>query len=143
MSCKWIAVVFSLLLFGVTLVPSASADEGNEKMIVNVEKGAVEVPGRVLGPGRYDLQFTNLEHNVLEIRDANGREAVGFFEVIPVWRANPTDNVTIQLSEPSRNSIARVTEFFYPGVNTGYEFLYPQASTTIVAHNTNIPQLLR
>jgi hypothetical protein len=139
MSCKWMAAVFSLFLFGTMLVPSANADLGNEKMIVKVEKGAVEVPGRVLGPGRYDLQFTSLEHNVLEIRTANGKNAVGFFEVVPVWRAHATNNVKVELSEPSRNSIARVTEFFYPGANTGYEFLYPHGT----AYNTNVPQLLR
>ena len=131
MKRKSMAVVFSLILFGTMLVvPRANADLGNEQMFVNIKNGPVEVPGKVLDPGRYDLQFTSLEHNVLEITTANGKEPVGFFEVIPVWRAKATDQTKLELSEPGRDSVARLNEFFYPGDNTGYEFVYPHASTT-------------
>jgi hypothetical protein len=81
-----VALIFCLALFGAVLVPNASANSGNEEMILTIKKAPVELPGHVLVPGKYDLKFTNLEHNEVVVRTADGSQPVGFFMVIPVTR---------------------------------------------------------
>jgi hypothetical protein len=128
-----VALIFCLALFGAVLVPNASANSGNEEMILTIKKAPVELPGHVLVPGKYDLKFTNLEHNEVVVRTADGSQPVGFFMVIPVTRNRVTNNPKLDIAEPSKGSIARLDEFFYPDLKTGYEFIYAHPQVTAQA----------
>jgi hypothetical protein len=140
MNYRFLAVVFCLALFGALFVPSARADEANQEMIMTIKKGALEVPGRVLQPGKYDLRFADIDQHVLEITTADGREPIGFFEVIPTSRLHRTDNVRLDLSEPAPGSVTRLTDFFYPDMKTGYKFEYPRPKVSIMASKTTQTQ---
>ncbi len=136
MNYRFLAVVFCLALFGALLVPSARADEADQKMIMTVRKGAVEVPGRILQPGKYDLKFADVDEHVLEITTADGREPIGFFEVVPISRLRRTDYVRLDLSEAAPGSVTRLSDFFYPDMKTGYKFEYPQPTVSAMASKT-------
>ncbi len=134
MSRKIFALMFCLAVFGVVFVPRASA-VNNDEMILNVRKGPVDVPGRVLEPGTYDLCFANLEHTIVFLSTANGREPIGFFPVIPVYRQDRTDNAVIRVSKAPKHAPAAIYSFFYPGRKTGYQFLYPHAEQEWLAES--------
>ncbi len=117
-------VVFVVALFGIVLLPAASAGTGNEEMIVTIKKAPVELPGQVLLPGKYDFKFSNDERQTMEITTADGQHPIGFFEVVPITRPNRLDQAEIDLTKPKPGSVPRIRDFFYPGTKTGYKFLY-------------------
>jgi len=121
-----LVMAFCFAMFGVVVVPNAKADSGNQEMVVTVKKGPVELPGHVLMPGKYDMQFTDLEHNVVLVRTADGKQPIGFFMVIPTTRNRITDNPKLDVGEAARGSVAKLNGFFYPDRKTGYEFIFPQ-----------------
>jgi hypothetical protein len=133
MKRNWFALAFCLMLLGAFFVPQAKANSGNEEMILTVSKAPLELPGHVLVPGKYDLQFTNLEHNEVLVRSADGTQPVGFFNVIPTTRNHVTDKATLDIAEPAKGAIARLDGFFYPDRTTGYDFIYPQPHVTATA----------
>jgi hypothetical protein len=143
MNRRLVAFVFCLALFGALLVPSARADEANQEMIVTIKNGALEIPGRVLEPGRYDVKFADLEHQVLLISTADGREPIGFFEVFPISRSHRTNHARLDLSEPAPGAVTRLTDFFYPGSKTGYELEYPQTQVEAMARGVTQTHLVR
>jgi hypothetical protein len=136
MNRKLAALVFCLALFGAPLVPSARADEGNQEMMVTIKNAPLEVPGSVLKPGKYDMRFAGLEHDVVEITTADGSKSIGFFEVLPVSRSHRSDHARLDLSKAAPGSVSRLTDFFYPDMKTGYEFQYSQPRVTAMASKT-------
>ncbi len=130
MKRKWFALAFCLMLIGAFFVPKAKANSGNEEMILTISKAPLELPGHVLAPGKYQLKFTDLEHQEVLVESANGSQPVGFFSVIPVTRNHITENPQFNIAEPAKGSIARLDGFFYPGRTTGYDFIYPQPHVT-------------
>jgi hypothetical protein len=43
----------ALALLPITLAPSAKADEWDKKTVITVQRGAVQIQGAVLEPGKY------------------------------------------------------------------------------------------
>jgi len=123
MKRKLWALVFTVLLVGM-FVPRARADEGNKEVIFSIN-GPVEMPGRVLAPGRYDLKLAEDNPSVAELWNAKGTKFYGFYETIPVDRSHVTDNVRFKLTETQSNAPERISAWFYPGDVQGNQFLYP------------------
>ena len=90
-----------------------------------MKKGPVEVPGSVLVPGSYSMEFSDENHGLVLITTADGKRPVGFFEVIPELRDRRSSHVKLQISNPVMGEAPRLDGFFYPNAKTGYEFLYP------------------
>jgi len=137
MNRKLFAIAFCLVLLGGIAVPSAKADTGNEEMTFIVKNGPIELPGRVLQPGRYDMKFIDLEHHVVLVTKADGSAPIGFFDVVPISRARLKDNAQLQLSKSAKAAPDRLRDFFYPDLHTGYKFMYPNSG----AHAYKLPRI--
>jgi hypothetical protein len=125
MNRKLAVTAFSALLIALCVaVPAARADVGNQEMIIRVKHAAVDMPGVVLTPGKYDMKFLDLEHKVVMITTADGQRPVGFFEVFPVSRNHRREKAKLMLSKNGAGAPPRLSEFFYPETRTGYEFIY-------------------
>jgi hypothetical protein len=135
---KLFAMLFSVVMLGLIGVPNAKADSGNEAINFTVKKGVVELPGRVLTPGTYDMRFLDMEHTVVLVTTANGTEPIGFFDVIPISRDRRRDHVKLEFSEPTKTAPERLMGFFYPDTKTGYEFQYPQPAATLQASKPQV-----
>jgi hypothetical protein len=114
---------FTLLLFGAFAVPSALA---MEPMITFKTNQPIEVPGHVIGPGKY--QIVNITPNsgtpVIDLVNSKDR-SLGFYQMQDVQRMNTPGRVIVKM-QPERDSLARLKEFFVPDSNIGYKFEYPQ-----------------
>jgi hypothetical protein len=133
---KWVAISFCILMLGFVAIPSAKADSWNQDIRFTVSKAPLEIPGHVLPPGKYDMRFLNFDHDFVFVRTAKG-EPIGFFDVVPIYRGNVTDNVKLGLSKANKGRPARLTRFYYPEMNTGYEFMYPHSR---IARSSHIAQ---
>jgi hypothetical protein len=121
-------------LFGALLVPVAKADGGNLQIIVTV-KNAVQLPGQLLAPGTYVWQFVDLEHQYLEVSPAGGADTtpLGFFQMVPISGREPADELRLDLTPAIPGVPQRITDFFYPGLYTGYRFQYRRSAAAFTA----------
>ena len=89
MSLKAFAAAVGLA--GLTLVPNAVADTWNKKTYITINE-AVQVPGKVLQPGRYVLKLTDSPSNRHIVQIFNDREdqLQTTILAIPNYRLQPT-----------------------------------------------------
>ena len=111
----------------------ATADEWNKR--TEFEFGApVEIPGHVLAAGKYVFQIldTPSDRNIVQVfsQDADGNETlIATIAAIPDYRYETPDKTLITFEERSAGAPEAIHSWFYPGENTGWEFVYPKAQT--------------
>jgi hypothetical protein len=134
MNRKLIVTACSACLIGLLLSADiARADIGDQEILFTVKRSPIELPGRALTPGTYEMKFQGLERNIVEITIANSGRAIGFFEVLPVTRNRRRDGVKMIFSPAAGGTPARLEEFFYPATKTGYKFIYAHPIAPAVA----------
>lgn len=109
------------------LAPSMSASVWDKRTTVTFS-GAVEVPGTVLQPGRYIMKLVDSPSDRHIVQFSNERENHVFATVlaIPAWRENPSDKTIFTFYEAPVGEPQAMRTWFYPGDNTGEEFVYPK-----------------
>jgi hypothetical protein len=136
MNRKLWGLLSALVLFGGLLVPAATATQGNKEVLFTVN-GPIEIPHRVLGPGRYELKLIGFGSPIVGVWNATGTHLYGFFETEPAYRNHATGKTKVVLSGSGKYAPKRLDEWFYPGDNTGNALLYPSVRNTIVAKNNS------
>jgi hypothetical protein len=107
------------------------ADEMNKRTEFEFS-APVEIPGQVLAPGKYVFELANdsSDLNLVQIfaEDSNGKESlVATLQTIPDYVSNTPDKPLIHFEERPSGSPEAIHSWFYPGENTGWEFVYPKA----------------
>jgi hypothetical protein len=141
-SWKALAAVSCL---GVTsfLVPQAAqADQWNKKTIITVNE-PIQVPGKVLEPGKYVMKLLDSQSNRHIVQVFNEREDQLQTTVlaIPNYRMQPTGDTEFQWWETPAGQPKAMRAWFYPGDNFGQEFAYPKNEAVQIAASTaqNVP----
>ena len=119
-----------IIAFTLIFELAAHADELNQSTKISFSK-AVQVPGRVLPAGNYEFVLaSDAGPNIVQIFNADGTELYATVQTIPAERARETDGTSITLAQrPDGRPDALVT-WFYPGMQTGHEFLYSKSEET-------------
>ena len=125
---KILVVVFAVVLLGGVLVPVARADQDNREVLFTVT-GPVELPGEVLGPGRYELKLQGDGSPIAGVWNANGQQFYGYFITIPVDRVHANGRSRVVLAESVKGAPEKIERWFYGGDTNGNEFLYPVSHT--------------
>lgn len=120
------------------LAPSMSASMWDKRTTVTFS-GAVEVPGTVLQPGRYIMKLVDSPADRHIVQFSNERENHVFATVlaIPAWRQNPSDQTIFTFYEAPVGEPQAMRTWFYPGDNTGQEFVYPKARLAALLAGSN------
>jgi hypothetical protein len=112
------------------MIQPAMADEWNKRIEFQFS-APVEVPGNVLAPGKYafELADSDSDRNIVRIfsLDPDGHEnLVSTIMAIPSQTLRPSDKPTIQFEERNSGAPEAIHRWFYPGDDTGWEFVYPK-----------------
>jgi hypothetical protein len=107
------------------------ADEMNKRTEFQFS-APVEIPGTVLAAGKYVFELANdqSDRNLVQVfsEDSNGEESlVATLQTIPDYVSNTPDKPLIHFEERPSGSPEAIHSWFYPGENTGWEFLYSKA----------------
>jgi hypothetical protein len=121
-----LAVVFAFALLGGMLVPSARADQDNNAILFSVS-GPVEIPGRLLEPGKYELRLMGDGSTIAEVWKADGSRFYGFFDTMPAARTHAVSRARVVVAASNTASPKRIEAWFYPGHRQGNQLLYPDA----------------
>ncbi|HYO79872.1 MAG TPA: hypothetical protein VES20_00600 [Bryobacteraceae bacterium] len=120
----------------------ASADQWNKRTIITVGE-PIQVPGKVLQPGKYVMRLMDSPSNRHIVQIFNEREDQLQTTVlaIPNYRLQPTGNTEFQWWETPAGQPRAMRAWFYPGDNFGQEFAYPknEASSIAASNTANVP----
>jgi hypothetical protein len=125
MQRKWITAALLLIISGTLFVPHARGDEADKKTVLTFS-APFEIPGRSLAAGTYVFKLFNSQgdRNIVLIYDANETHLITSVSAISASRLEPTDDTVITFDYKSANGTPLLEKWFYPGDNTGLEFVY-------------------
>jgi len=123
---------------GMLCMTGAMADQWNKKTYLTVNE-PIQVPGKVLQPGRYVLKLMDSPANRHIVQIFNDREDKLQTTVlaIPNYRMQPTGKTEFQWWETPQGQPKAMRAWFYPGDNFGQEFAYPKTEAIAIATATN------
>lgn len=140
--------VLSVALLGTMFVSSAKADDWNRKTVVTFS-GPVEIPGvhlqgwGVLPAGTYVFKIldSQSDRHIVQIFNKDETMIYATILAIPNYRLKATDKTVITFRERPAGQPEALRAWFYPGRNSGEEFVYPKAKAIELAKATNTPVL--
>src|SRR5438270_9593180 len=137
----WLSASLALMS---SMIAPTMADEWNKETKLEFS-APVEVPGKVLSAGKYVFKIADREsnRNIVEIfsEDADGNQKlVATTLAIPDYREETPDKPIVQFEERPSGSPEAIHSWFYPGENTGWEFVYPKGDGSKMSSNTTAPE---
>jgi hypothetical protein len=114
-------IAFSLF-FGL----AAHADESDEATTITFSQ-PIQIPGKVLPAGTYQMKLASSDNlHVVQIFNADRTVLYATLHTIATERPEPTDFTVVTLAEQGAGQPDVLVKWFYPGRDTGNEFVYPK-----------------
>ena len=119
------------------------ADEMNKRTDFQFS-APVEIPGKVLAPGKYVFELANDESdsNIVQIFSEDSKGNLSLVEnvsTIPDYISNIPDKPIVRFEERPAGSPEAIHSWFYPGDNTGWEFVYPKDQSSNSSEESPAP----
>src|ERR1700738_2612566 len=106
---------------------AAHADEWDQATKMTFSE-SIQIPGQVLPAGTYLLKLANRDSdlNTVQIFSADRTVLYGTFQTIPADRREPTGDTVLAMAKQGSGQPDVLLKWFYPGDDTGHEFVYPR-----------------
>jgi hypothetical protein len=118
-------MVCLMLVGGTFFVPKVRADESDKKTIVTVNE-PIQVPGKVLPAGTYVFKLLDSnDRTLVAIYNADEMHLITTVQGISDVRMETPDKAILQLEERPSGQPEALKAWFYPGDDSGVEFVYP------------------
>lgn len=138
--------VFGVCAICLMSAGSAFAQQGWDKKTMVTFESPVEIPGisaQVLPAGTYVFRLADSAGNrhIVQIYNKDETHLYANILAIPNYRLRPTDKTVMTFSERKAGEPQAIRAWFYPGDNSGQEFVYPKKRAVELAKETNLPVL--
>ncbi len=142
-SNKWFVVIFCLALLCTLALPRAVMADESDQATKLIFSEPVEVPGQVLPAGTYwfTLADNDSDRNIVQVWNADRTHLVTTILAIPDYRQKTPEKTIINFAERPSGQPEAVQSWFYPGNNSGAEFVYPKTRAKQLAKQTGRPVL--
>jgi hypothetical protein len=120
--------ILGLLLAFVIILPVARADESDQATKLTFSQ-AVQIPGRVLPAGTYWFVLADTSigsRNLIHIFNSDRSTLYATVSTITAEPVQPSDHTTIIFAERQSTQPSAIVTWYYPGRETGHEFVYPK-----------------
>lgn len=116
-----------IIAFALFFELGAHADESDKATTITFNQ-PVQIPGQVLPAGTYlfKLADADTEQNVVQVFNADRTVLYATLETIATDRLQPTGDTVVTFAEQGAGQPDVLLKWFYPGRETGNEFLYPK-----------------
>jgi hypothetical protein len=134
MNNKWNAAFLGgLVALSFVVTKPIMADEWNKRTEFEFS-APVEIPGRVLMPGKYVFELADnpADRNIVQVfsEDSAGNESlVATIIAVPDYTSNTPEQPSLHFEERHSGSPEAIQSWFYPGDNMGWEFVYSERQT--------------
>jgi Protein of unknown function (DUF2911) len=115
-----------IVAFALFFELAAHADESDQATTITFSQ-PIQIPGQVLPAGTYmfTLADSDSDQNLVRIFNADRTVLYATLQTIATDRQNPTGHTVVALAEQGAGQPDALLNWFYPGRETGSEFLYP------------------
>jgi hypothetical protein len=132
----WLSATFAFMS---SMIAPAIADEWNKETKIEFST-PVQVPGKVLEAGKYVFKLADSDSDryIVQIfsEDSSGNQKlVTTVLAIPAYRTKTPDEPIVKFEERPSGSPEAIHTWFYPGDNTGWQFVYPKGETMETSAN--------
>jgi len=95
----------------------------------------VTLPGQTLPAGQYEFRLSSsqADRHIVQIYSRDNQKYIGMFFAIPAMRPTPPEKAEVTFLETPANMAPAVQTWWYPGLTTGHEFIYPRSQAVILA----------
>jgi hypothetical protein len=123
---KGYIVVGLIIAFSLFFGLAAHADESDQSTTITFSQ-PIQIPGQVLPAGAYlfKLEDSNSNQNIVQVFNAEGTVLYATLQTIATERQEPTGHTMVALAEQGAGQPDALLKWFYPGRETGNEFVYP------------------
>jgi hypothetical protein len=117
---------------------TAQASPSNKRTILHVHN-PIQIPGVVLTPGTYTVHVLNPRsgQDVVQFKDESDQQVLATILAIPNKRMQVTGETELRFYEPRPGNPPALRSWFYPGMEYGVEFVYPQTQAEGIAMASN------
>jgi hypothetical protein len=124
---KILAVLLFLIMAFSISVPVARADVSNQRTKLTFNQ-AVEIPGHVLPARTYWFAVVDDDsfRNLVQVYSADWSVLYATLLTVPSDRTESSCETTLTFAERSYSKPQAILTWFYPGEETGHEFIYPK-----------------
>jgi len=142
---KVLATLLCLAVLCLLVVPAATADDENKKTVITFS-APVEVPGsgaQILPAGTYVFKLldSQSDRHIVQIFNKDETHIFTTILAIPNLRLKTTDKTVITFSERPAGQPEALRAWFYPGRESGEEFVYAKPRALELAKENNEPVL--
>jgi hypothetical protein len=118
---------------------AAHADEFDQATTLTFSE-AIQIPGQVLPAGTYVFQLadSSSDRGIVQIFSADRSILYGTFLTNATLRQETTDDTAVTLAEPESGGPDALLKWFYPGRETGHEFVYSGQQEKLLAQDTQL-----
>jgi hypothetical protein len=136
------AVLIALCLLGALIVPKARADEWDKKTTLTFNE-PVQVPGTTLSAGTYVFKLADSsDRTIVQIWNEDETKLITTILAIADYRESTPDKTIVSFDERPTGQPEALKAWFYPGDNSGVEFVYPkQRATELAQANQPVPSV--
>jgi len=134
MTQKWKFALLTLVLGAATWIMPARADDW-DKMTVLTFNESVGIPGGILPAGTYVFKLLDSpsDRKTVQIFTEDETQLIATILAIPDYRQDTPEKTVMTFKERAAGSPRALHTWFYPGDNSGLEFVYPKTEPRIVA----------
>lgn len=145
---KAVTIACGAALMGALFAPAVAADDWNQKTVITFGS-PVEIPGvhltgwSILPAGTYVFKLldSQSDRHIVQILSKDELTVYATILAIPNERLQATDKTVISFRERPAGEPEALRAWFYPGMTSGQEFVYPKAKAVQLAKETNTPVL--
>jgi hypothetical protein len=140
-----LVIAFCVGVICTVLSTNAFAQRWDKKTTVTFS-APVEIPGvnaQVLPAGTYVFKLLDSvsDRHIVQVFNKDENHIYATILAIPNYRLQATDKTVITFSERATGQPQAIRAWFYPGDNSGQEFVYPKKRAIELAKITNQPVL--
>lgn len=136
------SLLLPVMLFSLFMASQARADEWDKATKITFSD-AIQVPGTVLDAGTYRFKLLDSpsSRNIVHIFNGDGTKLIQTILAIPNWRLQPSDKTVLVYAERPAGEPQALEAWFYPGDNSGQQFVYPKLKAAELSrlNNTTVP----
>ena len=112
-----------IIAFALFFEIAAHASEADQSTEITFNQ-PIQVPGQVLPAGTYLFKIDTDDLNMVQIFNSDRTHLYATLETIPTENPQETGDTTVALAEQGAGQPDVLLKWFYPGEQTGHEFVY-------------------